>query len=314
MPVLGRSGGLRVTTRISGDDRILTAIAVSQSSFPTAGSAAAVVLARSDDFADALAGTPLAVKKNGPLLLTAPSSLDSRVKTEIQRVLPAGATVYLLGGPAALDPSIATALTNLGYTVVRYQGDDRYGTAVAIADHGLGNPSTVLEATGLNFPDALAAGAAASKAGGAVLLTANNVMPAATQAYLNAHPGDTRFALGGPAAAAATSEHPRPSARTASRRPRRWQQGSQGTHRGRGRRRLPTSRRAVGRSHAGAKRGPIVLVPTTGKLPTVVTNYLTGNAGSVVHAYVYGGTAAVGDDVFGKVRNRPRHAVRRPKR
>lgn len=45
--------------RLAGPDRIDTAIATSTSSFPTAGSAQAVVLARADVAADALAGTPL---------------------------------------------------------------------------------------------------------------------------------------------------------------------------------------------------------------------------------------------------------------
>src|SRR5579884_1700253 len=87
-------------TRLSGADRIATAIAVSTNAFPSHATAA--VLARSDDFADALAGTPLAVAKNAPLLLTPPTTLDARVSAELQRVVPAGGTVYLLGGTVAL--------------------------------------------------------------------------------------------------------------------------------------------------------------------------------------------------------------------
>ena len=45
--------------RVAGADRLATAIATSQDQFPTAGSASAVVLARSDTFPDALAGGPL---------------------------------------------------------------------------------------------------------------------------------------------------------------------------------------------------------------------------------------------------------------
>ena len=62
--------------RLSGSDRIATAIAVSQAAFPTAGSAGGVVLARSDIFPDALGGTPLAAAKDAPLLFTPPTSLD----------------------------------------------------------------------------------------------------------------------------------------------------------------------------------------------------------------------------------------------
>ena len=62
-------------------------------------------------------------------------------------------------------------------------------------------PSTVLLATGGNFPDALAAGPAAAKAGGVVLLTAGSALAAETSAYLNTH-GTTVYAVGGPAATA----------------------------------------------------------------------------------------------------------------
>src|SRR6202035_1224855 len=98
------------------------------------GSAGAVVVARSDFFSDALAGGPLAAANNGPLLITpggSQSSLDPRVQAEIQRVLPTGHTVYVLGGVLALGPSIDATLTGLGYNVVRLGGVDEYATAVA---------------------------------------------------------------------------------------------------------------------------------------------------------------------------------------
>jgi len=53
-------------TRLAGADRVGTAIAISQATFPAAGSAGAVILARDDDFPDALAGAPLAAKLHAP--------------------------------------------------------------------------------------------------------------------------------------------------------------------------------------------------------------------------------------------------------
>jgi hypothetical protein len=55
----GSSAPVLAVQRISGADAIGTSIAVSQAEFPVAGSARAVVLARSDFFSDALAGGPL---------------------------------------------------------------------------------------------------------------------------------------------------------------------------------------------------------------------------------------------------------------
>lgn len=188
--------------RLAGADRFGTAVAVSQAEFP-GGKAGAVVLARGDDYPDALVAGPLAAAKNAPLLLTVGGSLPTVSKAELQRVLPTGGTVYILGGTGAVPASVATQLTDLGYQVVRYGGADRFGTAVQVAD-ALGDPGTVLLATGTNFPDALSAGVAAAKAAGVVLLTNGTSLPAATSSYLAAH-GKTVYAVGGPAAAADSS-------------------------------------------------------------------------------------------------------------
>ena len=185
----------RVWDRLGGSDRYATAAAVSRSAFPNGG-AGAVVLARGDAYPDALVGVPLAAARHAPLLLTHGSSLPTVTLTEIRRVLPAGGTVYLLGGTDVVPASIGTQLATLGYQTTRYAGTDRFGTAVAVAD-ALGDPSTVLLASGLDFPDALAAGPAATAAHGAVLLAAGATLPPVTAAYLTAHPG-TRYAIGGP--------------------------------------------------------------------------------------------------------------------
>ena len=184
--------------RLSGANRQATAVAASQAQFPTSGSASAVVLARADVFADALAGGPLAAAKHAPLLLTTSGSLDDVTKAEIQRVLPSGGTVYLLGGTSALSDDVATAVTSLGDVPTRISGTDRFATAVAIAD-AMGDPTTVFEASGADFPDALSAVPAAIKEHGAILLTNGAAQAQATSAYLSAH-ATTRYSVGGPAA------------------------------------------------------------------------------------------------------------------
>jgi putative cell wall-binding protein len=172
------------------------AIAASRRMF-TPGSANAVVLARVDDFADALAGAPLAAARAASLLLTSTSELDDTTLDEITRILPTGRNVYVLGGPAAISTAVVQRLRSWGYVVVRYAGADRYATAAAIATIGLDSPSTVVETTGLNFADALAAGSIASHVSGAVLLTNGATMPPATASYLAAH-HPIRYAIGGP--------------------------------------------------------------------------------------------------------------------
>jgi Cu/Zn superoxide dismutase len=189
-----------LAVRLDGANRYETAVSVSVSSFPQPETATAAVLARGDVFADGLAGTPLATAVEGPLLLTQPGALPAVVADELTRVLAADATVYLLGGEQAISGGVEEAVERLGFATERVAGDNRYETAVAIAEEL--DPDVLLVATGIRFPDALAAGAAAGASGGAVLLSAGDQPHPATDAYLDGA-GDTDVhAIGGPAAAA----------------------------------------------------------------------------------------------------------------
>ena len=165
------------------------------------------MLARSDVFADGLAGTPLAAAKEGPLLLTAPDVLDPRVAAELGRVVGASRTVHPVGGPATISLGVEASLHARGLRTVRYAGTDRSRTALDIAARGLGDPDHVLLATGNDFADALSAGTAAASQRGAVLLTAGSVLTGAVAEYLTGHP-PRRWAVGGPAARAVRSATP----------------------------------------------------------------------------------------------------------
>jgi putative cell wall-binding protein len=295
-PIAGATTLPATVHRISGATRLATAIAASQDQFTTAGSAKAVVLTRADTYPDALAGVPLAARVGGPLLLTASNSLDPTVRAEIVRVLPAGATVYILGGTAAVSTAVQTTITGLGFTVQRIAGSDRFATAVAVAN-ALGQPATIFEATGLNFPDALAGGPAAINVGGAILLTNGSVQAPATAAYLAAHTSGARYALGGPAALAdpaaiaiAGTDRYATAARVAA------------TFFA-----TPTSVGvATGTNFPDAlaagpdlasKDAPLLLVPPTGTLPAGTAAELLRFSGTLRTAFVFGGAASVSDDV-----------------
>ncbi|MFD0638720.1 cell wall-binding repeat-containing protein [Catenulispora yoronensis] len=179
--------GTHAAVRLGGQDRILSAIATADFAFGNGRpKASVVVLARSDGYADALAGNALAAQKNGPLLLTDGASLDPRVGQELGRILPQGSTVYVLGGVNAISQHTADQLQLAGYRVDRVGGVDRFDTALGIAQRISSHPHSVLVATGTNYPDALAAGSAAAQdpAGGVVLLTADTAMPGNTAEYL----------------------------------------------------------------------------------------------------------------------------------
>ena len=71
-------------------------------------------------------------------------------------------------------------------TVERLFGDDRYATAIEVSQEAYadGEPDTVFIATGTSFADALSAAPAAAVAGGPLLLTPTNALPAAVAAEL----------------------------------------------------------------------------------------------------------------------------------
>jgi putative cell wall-binding protein len=181
-------------SRVFGPDRIATAVAISQASFPS--QADAVVLARADVFADALAGAPLATAKGGPILLTRSDALDSRVSDELRRLLPAGRTVYVLGGTSALNDTVVQALQSRGYNVSRFAGVNRFETAALIAERELPTSKLVYLADGTTFGDAMIASAAAAQFGGVLILTNSSSMPARSAAYLDAHSSSYEIAVG----------------------------------------------------------------------------------------------------------------------
>lgn len=188
---------------LAGDTRTATAINVSQHLFAD-GAADVVVVASARSFPDALVGTPLAVKQNGPMLLSEPAGLDGATLDEIERVLVDGGLVYLLGGPVALATKLDQQLADRGFDVERLAGQTRYETAVVVANR-VDSRDAVFLATGRNFPDALAAGAAAAVNDGVVLLTDDAAMPDATADYLRVFRGDV-IAVGGQAAQASSKD------------------------------------------------------------------------------------------------------------
>lgn len=159
--------------RIFGASRYETAIEVSKKGWNTAET---VFLARGDDYADALAGVPLAYRLNAPILLTPAGFLPGEVAAEIQRLQAAKAVI--LGGSGAVCEAISLELAGMGLKVERIEGPNRFATAAAVAKtFDPAGVDTAVIAYGLNFPDALAAASYAAQAGMPILLTAKDTVP-----------------------------------------------------------------------------------------------------------------------------------------
>lgn len=190
--------------RVAGADRIETAVAVSRDQFALDDSAGAAVLARADDFADALAGSTLAAEGNGPVLLTARTGLSAATRAELVRALPAGATVYLLGGTTALGAQVADEVAAAGFTPKRLAGSTRAATAVAVADElaGTGGDATVFVVNGFSFADALSASSHAAANGWPILLAERDRLPSETSQWMRSNGVTNAFVIGGEAAIA----------------------------------------------------------------------------------------------------------------
>lgn len=209
------SGPKYAVDRMGGADRVDTAIAASRRQFAASGAPAdalhraqVAVLSRDDTYADALAGSTLAAAHRGPLLLTDPKRLDPRVIGELQRTLPAHATVYLLGGVNALSTGVEDQVRAAGFTPLRLGGQTRYDTAISVAEATTSSPKAVFLATGDDFPDALTAGAAAGAVkDGIVLLTNGRTVPGSDAHYLSGHRPQLLTTVGGAADAAWAADH-----------------------------------------------------------------------------------------------------------
>ncbi len=177
------------STRIAGENRYETAVKISQAGWDFSQ---AVILARGDDFPDALAGAPLAYDLNSPILLTHTNSLDQMVKEEIERLDPE--FVILLGGEKALSPAIKEDLRKMGIAVERLAGEDRYETAAEIAA-SLPHSDKAVIANGTKFPDALAIASYAAENTYPILLAKKDELPKASAKMLKQYPES--IAVGG---------------------------------------------------------------------------------------------------------------------
>ncbi|MBS2539843.1 cell wall-binding repeat-containing protein [Catenulispora sp. NF23] len=302
------SNPVNLVERLDGPDRIGTADQVSGWSYANQ-QANVVVLARQDIFADALAGSALAARFHGPLLLTPTGNLDPRTLAEMKRVLKPGAFVYVLGQTQAISAKTFEQVAAAGFRPTRIGGQDRFQTAVDIAETIVPdyshNPVTILTATGLNYPDALAAGAVAgSRPNTVVVLTSDKKMPPETQAFLNAVPQRTVFGVGGEAVSALSSARI-PGAPvfgadrfvTASIVAHTFFGGPQVVGIATGYN-FPDA--LAGGALAGSVGGPLLLTGPTG-LPSETADYLRSASGSVSDAVMFGGPAVIDDGLQNQV-------------
>lgn len=218
VPVLGASGlNLPVKElppnlmRVSGVNRLETSRMLVQAS----GGVESLIITTGLVAADGLAATQLAGVTSAATALSNsrdkldPQAVESLNSYGLKRVIRVGGTV----GLSAADRKL---IKSKGLELVELIGSDRFDTAVKVAkyrDSLGGTPQKVLVADGINFPDALAAGAAAANLKASLVLTGGAKLPAATRAYLQPLQQSAQIiTVGGPAQRAAVGAGINPSA------------------------------------------------------------------------------------------------------
>lgn len=194
--------------RISGQSRFETAIEISKAGWTEAET---VVLARNDDYADALAGVPLAHSLDAPILLTRTDELPTETLSEIKRLH--AKNVIILGGTLAISDDVVQSLEEEGIAVERIRGDSRVDTAAEIAKrlHPEGTEKAVI-VNGWDFPDALSAASHAAKRKLPILLTHPEKLSEPTKVALETLEVNETVVIGGTLAVSedVLSELPKP--------------------------------------------------------------------------------------------------------
>lgn len=142
--------------RLAGESAADTSARIATEAFPEGSEW--VIIARDDDFADAMSATGLAGVLNAPIVLTDRNSLSDAAARAVQAL--GAKKAYIIGGTGAIPGDIEGGLATFGcQTQDRIFGYDSWDTstecAKKIAEHG-GNPgSNAVVAMSTNFQDAL---------------------------------------------------------------------------------------------------------------------------------------------------------------
>lgn len=178
--------------RIWGNDRYDTAIEISKSGW-TDGSEYAVI-ANGENFPDALSAAPLAKKYNAPILLNSGENLDSRVEKELKRLNVK--KLFIIGGTAVVPSSVEKRLSQVNIETIRLYGQDRYETAVKVAEQ-LGFNGELAIASGENFPDAMSMAPIAAQKGMPIILTSGKNLPNSVAKYIKDKKIKKTYVIGG---------------------------------------------------------------------------------------------------------------------
>lgn len=169
--------------RVSGKDRYQTAVEVGKRVIEKAGNKHKIVLASGVNLVDALAGNSISAKENIPILLTKVERLENSTREAIKKW--DVKEVVIVGGRSSVSSSVEQELKDMGITVTRLKGRDRFETAVEIAKYLYPEAKKIMVANGYNYIDALVAGPVTVHGETPILLLKQNEIPDSVKDYLN---------------------------------------------------------------------------------------------------------------------------------
>lgn len=186
---------------LAGNNRFETSVAVS--SYGWSNGSDYAVIGRGDLPIDALTGSVLASGLDSPLLLTRNDRLTPAVKQDLKRLQPK--QVYILGGEDAISPNIEKELKTLynGIKVVRLEDNNRYGTAVRVAEQVVSRHAVkeVFITTGdETSSDSLAIAPYAGEKNTPILLTNSNRLSEVSEKFIKENGVTKVTIIGGPIA------------------------------------------------------------------------------------------------------------------
>ncbi|MEA3318378.1 MAG: cell wall-binding repeat-containing protein [Bacillota bacterium] len=176
----GVANALSEYYRVSGQDRISTAIEISMAGWEQSD---IVILARSNNPADALAAASLAGTLEAPILLTPTDTLPEKVSQELYRL--DASEVIILGGTAAISDNVLKSLKKQGYFTERVSGTNRFETAAKINEvAGTSRNTKAIVVNGYTVADAISASSPSAINGIPIYLATDSKLPVALPANI----------------------------------------------------------------------------------------------------------------------------------
>lgn len=178
-------------TRIAGLTRYETSAQIATSGWSQSDYA---VLCYGENYPDALASAPLAKKYNAPILLTMQNSLPDSTKQALTSLKVK--TCIIVGGTGVISSNIDSQLQSMGISVNRVFGNDKYETAIAVAQQVTTTPSSIFVCNADDFGDALSVAPIASVQQSPIILVSSDSMPDSVKNYIASNKISKTYAIG----------------------------------------------------------------------------------------------------------------------